>query len=180
MRPLLLALLFFVFTSNSVYSQTKVSGYVVELSTGEPINNATIFVHDAVNIAFNPPIRTTTNEDGYYELTDLEEGEKYSINAFVYYEILGDTMAYIYQPGVFTIPKINTEIFRNGIEFNFAFSEYEFKHKYYFRKAAQSGNLPTMNRQTAIAIRFSKPKIETNFYHYFEKTETSFFEKKTW
>ncbi|MEQ9266113.1 MAG: carboxypeptidase-like regulatory domain-containing protein [Balneolaceae bacterium] len=180
MRHLLIPLVLLFFSSNSAFSQVKVSGYVIEMSTGEPIKNATVFVHNEVNIAFNPPIQTTTNQDGYYEFTDFKEGEKYSVNAFVYYEVLGDTMAYIYQPGVLTIPKINTSVFKNGVEYNFAFSEFEFKHRYFSRKAALSGNLPTMNPQTAIALRFLKPKIETNFYHYFMKTETSFFEKKTW
>lgn len=179
MKTLLFAFIISFTFATTVNSQIKISGYVIEMSTGTPIQNATVFVHDEFNITFTPSIQTTTNEDGYYEFTDFKEG-KYSINAFVYYEALGDSIAYIYQPGVLTVPEINTSVFKNGIEFNFAFSEVEFRHLYYMKKAFLSGNRPLVERHTSVATRFLKPRVESNVLPYFKKTETILFEKKTW
>lgn len=122
--------------SISGYTQTSLSGYVIEMATGEPILNTTVFIHDKYNLPLDPPLRTKTDSTGYYELPELMPG-KYSINAYVLYEIMGDSMAYVYQPGEFTIPEsLHTS---TDITYNLGFSEIGFRNKYFLQQSVRSG-----------------------------------------
>lgn len=179
MRHLLIPLVLLFFSSNSAFSQVKVSGYVIEMSTGEPIKNATVFVHDEFNIAFESPIQVLTNEKGYYEFSDFKKG-KYNINVFVYYEALGDTLAYIYQPGTLTVPDSYYIPAARGMELNFAFHKEEFLHTYYTRKAAKHGTITQLSEIDNAYYSFLKPKFTLSPQKYLKRAESRFIEKKTW
>lgn len=176
MRSLLL-LLFLCYCSN-VSAQVKLTGYVIEMSTAQPIKGATVFIHNEFNIAFNPPIQTQTNEHGYYEFSNINPG-KYSVNAFVLYELMGDTLAYVYQPGILTVENIDYSALRNTIGLNFAFSKNEFEFQYHLKESVQSGNMPDLDASIYTVFRFLKPRVETSLPS-FKRSETTFIEKKSW
>ena len=112
--------------SNEALSQITVSGMVIEITTGEPISGATVFVNDEYNIAIYPPLRTVTDNDGLYELK-LPNG-KYHIGVYSYYEAEGDTFALAYEPGIFSIPDSMNHYFEDHeFEIDFGMSRIEFE-----------------------------------------------------
>lgn len=177
-------LLIFLIPS-SVYSQTKISGHVVDLQLGEPIKGATIFIHDEFNIALNPPLQTSTNEFGYFEFLDMDPG-KYSVNAFAYYEAYGDTFAYVYQPGIITLEKEYPKAFGDNFMIDFGFSKYYFDHlvnnqnstdQLHEQFAAFGANTNT-NAHTL--LRFLRHRVYVRNSFNFKRNESVFLEKKTW
>lgn len=182
--------LFIIFLiPSSVYSQTKISGHVVDLQLGEPIKGATIFIHDEFNIALNPPLQTSTNEFGYFEFVDMDPG-KYSVNAFVYYEAYGDTFAYVYQPGVVTLEKEtpNIRAFGDSFMIDFGFSKYYFD--YLVNNQNSTGQLqlreqfagfdPNISTNAHTLLRFLRHRVYVRNGFNFKKNESVFLEKKTW
>ncbi|GAB5408991.1 MAG: hypothetical protein BalsKO_13560 [Balneolaceae bacterium] len=79
-----------------------IAGNVIETTTGLPIKDAVVYLNDKYNIAFENDLRTKTDINGYYEFKNLEIKE-YSVNAYVIYEYLGDSIAFVFLPGVVTL-----------------------------------------------------------------------------
>ena len=178
--------LFIIFLiPSSVYSQTRISGHVVDMQLGKPIAGATVFIHDEFNIAFNPPIQTLTNQFGYYEFVDMEPG-KYNVNAFTYYEAYGDTFAYVYQPGVITLEKEYSKAFGNSFIIDFGFSRYYFEYLVNNQNPNDqlypefAGYQPNSNTGMHTLLRFLKHRVYLRNSFNFKRNESVFLEKKTW
>lgn len=97
-----IATIVFCFISTQLCAQTKISGYIFDNEKHEPIEGATVFIHDEFNLPIYPSINTLTDENGYYEFTDLEI-KRYNVSAYHYYEVAGDTFALVMQPGIVTL-----------------------------------------------------------------------------
>ena len=67
LKVIIIALMF-----TSLKSSPSISGFVRDISNGEPISYANVFIS-------NSTIGSTTNRDGYFALSDLQVG-KYELN----------------------------------------------------------------------------------------------------
>ena len=102
-KALLFNLIFLFFLIPiKVYSQVKICGYVVNMDDSTAIESATIYLYDQYNLALSADIRTTTDSSGYYELRNIKPG-KYNVNTWTYVYFQKDTLAYIFQPGIFNV-----------------------------------------------------------------------------
>lgn len=195
MRKLLLLFICISITHSFSFGQSMISGYVIELTNGFPIKNATVFLHDEFNIALKNEIRTQTDEFGYYEFKNLDI-RKYSVNAFVYYEFQGDSIAYVIQPGFVTLSEdqedspIYTVISKDeetgelvktytGFRLNFGFSESYFKLTMNPPDEITFSSLKERALYSA-SLGFIRPRIQTNNDFSFTKSFTSYTQKKTW
>ena len=184
MRRSALILLILFLGITKIPAQVKIYGFVIDFENAHPIDGATVFIHDEYNIAFNPPVNTITDETGYFEFPDMDYG-KYSVNAYIYFEFKDDSVAFVYQPGVFNVrDSINTYFKEKGFPINFGFSPTNIKKQYEFRNSLSSVALFDSTSRIEFPFKpavfeFTKPRViavDNLFY----KTESSFFEKKNW
>ncbi len=187
--------LFLLLISTSLLSQSKISGTIVEMTTGAPIPNATVYLYDEYNIALKNEIRTQTDEYGYYEFENLEI-RKYSVNAFVYYEYMGDSIAFVFQPGYVTLeknadddPVYNSYTKKDnsneydttftGLRLNFGFSESYFRYTMESKGLVRLKDLRQINLRNSIRT-LTRPRISSNAEPNIWKHFTFVTEKKTW
>ncbi len=124
-----LLLFFLIISQTNLFAQNTICGYAVNVQDSVAMNNVTVFVYDESNLALPRDIRTTTNEEGYYEIPDIPFG-KYSINAWAPVTFRADTFAYIVQPGVFNIDSSFTETNLPCYFVNFFFKPHADEQKY--------------------------------------------------
>ena len=104
---------------------------------------------------------------------------------YIYFEFKDDSVAFVYQPGVFNVrDSINTYFKEKGFPINFGFSPTNIKKQYEFRNSLSSVALFDSTSRIEFPFKpavfeFTKPRVIT-VDNLFYKTESSFFEKKNW
>lgn len=164
----------------SALAQNKISGYVVDQSTGEPIEGVTVFVHDEYNLVIEPHIRTLTDEKGYYEFADLEV-KRYNVNFFNFYELAGDTFALILQPGIITLkPELVGE---EGFTLDISMSKRFLFHlidSQEGRRRIEFMNDKQKRREHLMRWNFLKPQVFVNHHPNFYTLNNHYYRKKNW
>ena len=77
--PIIVAV-FFIYFSNSLFSQNTISGTVIDSETKEPIAFASVFLRDSDDtiLSFN-----TTNTDGYYSIEFIDTAKNSTIETSI-------------------------------------------------------------------------------------------------
>lgn len=87
-----LLLFFLIISQTNQFAQNTICGYAVDVQDSVAMNNVTVYIYDEYNLALPVDLRTTTNDEGYYEIPDIPFG-KYSINAWTPVTFRADTFA---------------------------------------------------------------------------------------
>ncbi len=184
MNTLLNTLLLSCLFSSLCLAQITIHGFVIDTDNAKGIEGATVFLHDGQNIAFDPPVNVQTNQDGYFEFTDLPYGN-YSVNSYVYFEDEGTTYAFVYQPGTITVTESRARIlFEGRLQFDFGFSfNYILNHHRVSQMGSQSsirmGHVPVYGALPFDVAKFLMPRVITNDI-VFTSSPSSFILEKTW
>ncbi|RNC85418.1 MAG: carboxypeptidase regulatory-like domain-containing protein [Balneola sp.] len=88
--------------SGSLVGQPNICGFVTDRSDSSAVEGATIYLYDEYNLPLFNELRTTTDDTGYFEFTNIEP-LKYSINTWTYFTFQEDTFAFVLQPGIFDV-----------------------------------------------------------------------------
>lgn len=166
-----------------VYAQNKIFGYVIEITTGLPVENAVVFVNDEQNIPINPIIRDTTDALGYYEF-DVDYGV-YHFGVYAPYEINEESYLMVFIPGIFNILGDGSEyLSRFGLRTDFGISEAHFKFLFEFPNL----DTVTFSEDPDDKLRMffdarkqlSQSKVRTFGEPYFTQKPISYIEKYNW
>ncbi|MCR9132166.1 MAG: carboxypeptidase-like regulatory domain-containing protein [bacterium] len=178
---LLVLFLFAVIPNQYSQAQVKVEGYVIEITTGEPIQNAVVFVNDQYNITKDPSLRDTTNQNGFYTFS-VDTG-KYHFGVYAPYEIHNDSYMLVYQPGIFSIPDSMLSFFEeHRFRISFGLSRVHFE-THLLRSDSDNWVFKDeylINRLFGQINQLTSSRVTTNAEPFLQYKPISYIEKKTW